>query len=71
MTSVWVYDTAANGIGKLASASITAGPMAGYQPQQGELVGVFVAAGNLRNVTDGSQSPLKERSNVVIVPFGQ
>lgn len=31
MTSVWVYDTAANGIGKLASASITAGPAAGYQ----------------------------------------
>jgi YD repeat-containing protein len=31
MTSVWVYDTAANGIGKLASASITAGPTAGYQ----------------------------------------
>jgi RHS repeat-associated protein len=31
MTSVWVYDTAANGIGKLASASITGGPSAGYQ----------------------------------------
>jgi RHS repeat-associated protein len=31
MTSVWVYDTAANGIGKVASASITAGPTAGYQ----------------------------------------
>jgi RHS repeat-associated protein len=31
MTSVWVYDTAANGIGKVASASITAGPSAGYQ----------------------------------------
>jgi YD repeat-containing protein len=31
MTSVWVYDTAANGIGKLASAGITAGPSAGYQ----------------------------------------
>lgn len=31
MTSVWVYDTAANGIGKLATASVTAGPTAGYQ----------------------------------------
>jgi len=30
MTSIWVYDTAANGIGKLASARITAGPSAGY-----------------------------------------
>ncbi len=31
MTCVWVYDTALNGIGKVASASITAGPSAGYQ----------------------------------------
>ena len=31
MTSVWVYDTAAHGIGKLASASITAGIDTGYQ----------------------------------------
>jgi YD repeat-containing protein len=31
MTSAWVYDTAAHGIGKVASASITAGPSAGYQ----------------------------------------
>jgi RHS repeat-associated protein len=31
MTSVWVYDTTANGIGKLATASVTAGPTAGYQ----------------------------------------
>jgi RHS repeat-associated protein len=30
MTSVWVYDTAANGIGKLASSSITAGPGNGF-----------------------------------------
>jgi RHS repeat-associated protein len=30
MTSVWVYDTAAHGIGKLASTGITAGPGAGY-----------------------------------------
>jgi RHS repeat-associated protein len=30
MTSVWVYDSAVNGIGKLASASITAGPGAGF-----------------------------------------
>ena len=30
MTAAWVYDTAPNGIGKLASASIAAGPSAGY-----------------------------------------
>jgi len=30
MTSQWVYDTAANGIGKLASSSITAGPGKGF-----------------------------------------
>ncbi|WP_316233741.1 RHS repeat-associated core domain-containing protein [Bradyrhizobium sp. SZCCHNPS2010] len=30
MTSVWVYDTAAHGIGKLASTSITAGPGSGF-----------------------------------------
>jgi len=31
MTSVWAYDTAAHGIGKPASAGITAGQSAGYQ----------------------------------------
>src|SRR5262249_60681727 len=31
MTSAWLYDTALHGIGKLTSASITAGPDAGYQ----------------------------------------
>jgi RHS repeat-associated protein len=31
MTCVWVYDSAVNGIGKLTSASITAGPGAGFQ----------------------------------------
>jgi RHS repeat-associated protein len=31
MTAEWVYDTAANGIGKLASTSITSGPETGYQ----------------------------------------
>ncbi|WP_316233728.1 RHS repeat-associated core domain-containing protein [Bradyrhizobium sp. SZCCHNPS2010] len=30
MTSVWAYDTAAHGIGKLASAGITAGPGSGF-----------------------------------------
>lgn len=30
MTSVWVYDTAANGIGKLTSSGITAGPGNGF-----------------------------------------
>jgi len=31
MISVWTYDTAAMGIGKLASTGVTAGPAAGYQ----------------------------------------
>jgi RHS repeat-associated protein len=31
MTSAWVYDSAAHGIGKIASTSITAGPGAGFQ----------------------------------------
>jgi RHS repeat-associated protein len=31
MTCVWIYDSAANGIGKLASASIAAGPGSGFQ----------------------------------------
>jgi hypothetical protein len=45
------------------------GEMAGYQPRTGEPIGIFVVAGNLRHVTDGSQSPVKERSNVVLVPM--
>jgi hypothetical protein len=45
------------------------GNLAGYQPATGEMIGVFVVAGNLRGVTDGSQSPVQERSNVVLVPM--
>jgi RHS repeat-associated protein len=33
MTSAWTYDAAPNGIGKLALASVTAGPSAGYARQ--------------------------------------
>lgn len=43
------------------------GPLAGRQPASGEMVGVFVGAGNLRNVRDASQSPAKQRSNVALV----
>jgi hypothetical protein len=43
------------------------GKLATYQPKTGELIGVFVVAGNVRGVTDGSQSPSRERSNVVLV----
>jgi hypothetical protein len=55
----WYYD--ANRWGKLA----------GRQPAPGETIGIFVAAGNLRNVTsdDPAQSPVMERSNVVYMPF--
>ena len=45
------------------------GSLAGYQPATGEMIGVFVVAGNLRGVTDGSQSPVQERSNIVLVPM--
>lgn len=45
------------------------GEMAGYQPMTGETIGVFIVAGNVRGVTDGSQSPVQERSNVVVVPM--
>src|SRR5437879_1664373 len=47
------------------------GPMAGYQPSQGELVGIFVGAGNLRNITDDRGSLVLERSNVALLPWGQ
>jgi hypothetical protein len=46
------------------------GELAGRQPATGEIIGMFVVAGNARHVTDeGSQSPVKERSNVVLVPM--
>ncbi|HEX8795884.1 MAG TPA: hypothetical protein VF765_33275 [Polyangiaceae bacterium] len=43
------------------------GNLAGYQPATAEVIGVFVVAGNVRGVTDGSQSPVQERSNIVLV----
>src|SRR5262249_681986 len=48
------------------------GPMLGYQPSQGETVGLFVGSGNLR---DGGAFPqascprVCERSNVALVPW--
>jgi hypothetical protein len=45
------------------------GPLAARQPGVGEKVGFFVVAGNVRGVLDGSQSPVHERSNVVVVPM--
>jgi hypothetical protein len=42
-------------------------PMTYHQPAVGEQIGFFVCAGDCRNTTDGSKSPIKERSNVVIV----
>ncbi|HEX3704606.1 MAG TPA: hypothetical protein VHU82_14845, partial [Vicinamibacterales bacterium] len=43
------------------------GNLLGYQPAFGETVGIFVAAGNLR---DNGNVITKERSNVVLMPFG-
>jgi hypothetical protein len=55
----WYYD------------SVRWGQLAGRQPATGETIGIFVAAGNLRNITtdDTAQSPVMERSNVVLVPM--
>jgi hypothetical protein len=44
------------------------GAMKGYQPARGETVGIFVAAGNLRDL---GNVIVKERSNVAMVPYGQ
>lgn len=45
------------------------GQLAGRQPKTGEIVGIFVVAGNARAVheNDPLQSPVMERSNVVLV----
>jgi hypothetical protein len=43
------------------------GPLKGYQPSNGELVGIYVAQGNERNYGNS----YKERSDVVLVPWGQ
>ncbi len=42
------------------------GALLGYQPSCGETVGIYVAAGNLR---DSGNVILKERSNIVLMPF--
>ena len=41
-------------------------PMSGYQPAVGEQVGFLVTAGDARN---NGNVIVKERSNVVVVPF--
>lgn len=47
------------------------GDLAGRQPATGEIIGIFVVAGNARAVheDDPLQSPVMERSNVVLVPM--
>lgn len=42
-------------------------PMTTHQPAVGETIGFFVVAGDARGRVDGHGSPVKERSNVVIV----
>jgi hypothetical protein len=42
-------------------------PMTYHQPAVGEQIGFFVCAGDCRNRTDSSGSPVRERSNVVLV----
>ena len=47
------------------------GPMTNYRPQEGETVGVFVAAGDVRyrGFTQATCPRVCEVSNVVLVPF--
>jgi hypothetical protein len=48
------------------------GPINFYQPRNGELVGIFVGAGNLRdggNMTRATCPRLCERSNVALIPW--
>jgi len=48
------------------------GPIHFYQPKNGELVGIFVGAGNLRdgnNITRATCPRVCERSNVALVPW--
>jgi hypothetical protein len=42
-------------------------PMTTHQPAVGETIGFFVVAGDARGRVDGHGSPVKERSNVVMV----
>ena len=42
-------------------------PMTTHQPAVGETIGFFVCAGDCRGRQDGAGSPVKERSNVVMV----
>ena len=42
-------------------------PMTGHQPAVGETIGFFVCAGDCRNNVRGDLSPVKERSNIVLV----
>jgi hypothetical protein len=44
-------------------------PMTYHQPAPGELIGFFVCEGDCRNNVNGTLSPLRERSNVVLVPM--
>jgi hypothetical protein len=45
------------------------GPMSGHQPARSEIIGFFGCAGDCRNNTAGDLSPVKERTNVVLVPM--
>jgi hypothetical protein len=44
-------------------------PMTYHQPAVGEMIGFFVVEGDTRNNLLGTTSPLRERSNVVLVPM--
>ena len=47
------------------------GVMAGYEPAEGEIVGIFAASGNLRGAqfNQASCPNFCERTNVALVPF--
>jgi len=44
-------------------------PMTGHQPVPGEMIGFFACGGDCRNNTKGDLSLVKERTNIVLVPY--
>jgi hypothetical protein len=44
-------------------------PMTGHQPAPGETIGFFACSGDCRNNPKGDASPVKERTNIVLVPM--
>ena len=55
----------------LATVGDVQATLRGFVIEDAIRAGVFVGQGNLRDNTTGQANTYKERSNVVLVPFGQ